>query len=93
MSIAKFATTVHAVVIGDVVKVGDILGTVAGKPVKAAINGVLRGMIRPGINVRKGLKIGDIDPRGDKAYCDTISEKALAIAGGVLEGILRGVTS
>jgi xanthine dehydrogenase accessory factor len=46
-------------------------------------------MIRPGTPVRKGLKIGDIDPRGIKAYCFTISEKALAISGGVLEGILR----
>ena len=56
---------------------------------KAAIDGVLRGLIRPDIAVTKGLKIGDIDPRGDRMYCETISEKALAIAGGVLEGILR----
>jgi xanthine dehydrogenase accessory factor len=75
--------------IGELVRAGDILGSIAGRPVKAAINGVLRGMIRPGIEVRRGLKIGDIDPRGNKAYCNTISEKALAIAGGVLEGILR----
>ena len=58
-------------------------------PVKALIDGVLRGMIRPGITVTKGLKIGDIDPRGIKKYCHTISEKALAIGGGVLEGIMR----
>jgi len=71
------------------VRKGDLVGSVAGKPVKAIIGGVLRGMIRPGINVRTGLKIGDIDPRGNKAYCDTISDKARAIAGGVLEGILK----
>ena len=75
--------------IGDAVKKGDHIGAVGNVPVKAAIDGVIRGMIRPGIHVRKALKIGDIDPRGIRGYCDTISEKALAIGGGVLEGILR----
>ena len=75
--------------IGDMVHKGDQVGTVAQKPVHALIDGVLRGLIRPGLTVNKGLKIGDIDPRGIKAFCDTISEKALAIGGGVLEGILR----
>jgi xanthine dehydrogenase accessory factor len=75
--------------IGDAVAAGDVIGEVSGTPVKALIGGVLRGLIRPDIPVTKGLKIGDIDPRGERAYCHTISEKALAIAGGVLEGILR----
>lgn len=75
--------------IGDVVRKGDMVGSVDGQPVNALINGVLRGMIRPGIPVTEGLKIGDIDPRGVKEHCYTISEKALAISGGVLEGILR----
>jgi xanthine dehydrogenase accessory factor len=75
--------------IGDFVKQGDIVGNVEGEPVIAAIEGVLRGLIRPGIRVTPGLKIGDIDPRGLKRFCHTISEKAFAIAGGVLEGIMR----
>ena len=75
--------------IGDSVKKADQIGSVDKLPVKALIDGVLRGMIRPGITVTKGLKIGDIDPRGIKKYCHTISEKALAIGGGVLEGIMR----
>jgi xanthine dehydrogenase accessory factor len=75
--------------IGDMVKKGDLIGTVHGKALHAAIDGVLRGLMRPGVMVSKGLKIGDIDPRGKKDLCFTISEKALAIAGGVLEGILR----
>ncbi|MGD2124891.1 MAG: selenium-dependent molybdenum cofactor biosynthesis protein YqeB [Desulfobacteraceae bacterium] len=79
----------NAVEIGDLVSQGDLIGSVAQQPVQAKIDGILRGLIRPGINVTKGLKIGDIDPRGMKAFCYTISEKALAIAGGVLEGILR----
>ena len=75
--------------IGDTVEKGDKLGSVSGKPVLATIDGVLRGLIRSGIRVGKGLKIGDIDPRGNRDNCFTMSEKALAIAGGVLEGILR----
>ncbi len=75
--------------IGDRVKKGDLIGTVQGEALYATIDGALRGLIHPGITVSKDLKIGDIDPRGERAFCFTISEKALAIAGGVLEGILR----
>jgi len=75
--------------IGDPVRKADIIGSVAGVPAKALIDGVLRGMIRPDITVKTGYKIGDIDPRGKKEYCYSISEKALAVGGGVLEGILR----
>jgi xanthine dehydrogenase accessory factor len=75
--------------IGAAVRKGDPVGRVGQKPVHALIDGVLRGLIRPGLTVSKGLKIGDIDPRGIRAFCNTISEKALAVGGGVLEGILR----
>jgi len=75
--------------IGDQVSAGEVVGHVGDTEVKALIDGVIRGLIRPGLNVSKGLKIGDIDPRGDVDHCFTISEKSLAIAGGVLEGILR----
>jgi xanthine dehydrogenase accessory factor len=53
------------------------------------IDGVLRGLIRPGARVTTGLKIGDIDPRGNVSHCYTISDKARAIAGSVLEAVLR----
>ncbi len=75
--------------IGEKVAKEELVGQVEGRPVQAAIEGVLRGLIRPGIRVFQGLKVGDIDPRGRLEYCTTISEKARAIAGGVLEGILR----
>ena len=75
--------------IGDTVQEGDLVGDVEGKPVRSAINGIIRGLIHPGLTVNNGLKIGDIDPRPQRENCFTISEKALAIAGGVLEGILR----
>lgn len=75
--------------IGDLVKKGDRIGCVGSTTLDAPTSGVVRGLIRPGSEVTRGLKIGDIDPRGIKAFCYTISDKALAIAGGVLEGILR----
>ncbi len=74
--------------IGETVIEGDLVGDVAGQAVHAILAGVLRGLIRSGTQVTSGLKIGDIDPRGDPSYCLTISEKARAIAGAVLEAIL-----
>ncbi|MFO7877310.1 MAG: selenium-dependent molybdenum cofactor biosynthesis protein YqeB [Desulfovermiculus sp.] len=67
---------------------GDTVAEVSGSPVLAEMSGVLRGMLRSWTQVEKGMKIGDIDPRGDAAYCTTISDKARAVGGGVLEGIL-----
>ncbi len=75
--------------IGDSVSRNDVVGHVAGEPVKAQLDGMLRGLIRPGTKVRAGLKLGDIDPRGKREYCDTISDKGRAIAGAVLEGVMR----
>jgi xanthine dehydrogenase accessory factor len=57
-------------------------------PVLAGIAGAVRGMIRPGIRVAAGVKIGDVDPRGDPALCGLVSDKALAVGGGVLEALL-----
>lgn len=75
--------------IGDRVEAGEVIGTVAGTPVTAAVSGVLRGLIRPGTQVTRGLKLGDVDPRAKPDYCHTISDKARAIAGSVLEAVMR----
>lgn len=69
---------------------GQVIGAVANMSVRTALNGVLRGLIRPGTQVTRGLKIGDVDPRGNLSYCHTISDKARAIGGSVLEAILVG---
>ena len=79
--------------IGDMVEQNDIIGKVDDNKtqteVVGRVEGVIRGLIRKETRVEKGLKIGDIDPRGDKTYCYTISDKARAIAGSVLEAVLR----
>ena len=74
--------------IGDRVSKGAVVAVVDDFPVIAKISGVVRGLLREGVEVRKGMKVGDIDPRGKKESCFTISDKARAIAGGVLEAIL-----
>lgn len=75
--------------IGDLVAKGEAIATVAGLPVSAPISGLLRGLLFPGLTVVKGLKIGDIDPRGREVDATTISDKSRCVAGGVLEAILR----
>lgn len=75
--------------IGAMIGAGDAIGTVAGILVSAETCGVLRGSLRPGIRVSRGMKLGDIDPRAARDHCFTISDKALAVAGGVLEAVLR----
>lgn len=74
--------------IGSMLKKGDVVARVAGVPVEAPFDSVLRGLIQDGIVVDPGEKIGDADPRGDARLCWLISEKALAVGGGVLETIL-----
>jgi xanthine dehydrogenase accessory factor len=75
--------------IGDVIEVGETIATVGDVPVQASIRGVLRGLIHPEVPVTRGTKIGDLDPRARPEHCFMISEKSLAIGGGVLEAILH----
>lgn len=78
----------HVLDIGDIVKKGDTICYVNDTAVRAEIAGVVRGLSMHGLQVHKGLKIGDVDPRGIKEHCYTISDKARAIGGGVLVAIL-----
>ena len=74
--------------IGDRVQAGQPVAEVAGITVAAPFSGIVRGMIHPERLVTPGMKIGDVDPRDDPAICSLVSEKSLAIGGGVLEAIL-----
>ena len=74
--------------IGDRVNKGLVVAVVDDFPVIARISGVLRGLLREGAEVRKGMKVGDVDPRSKRESCFTISDKARAIGGGVLEAVL-----
>ena len=78
--------------IGDVIAMGEPVAHVNGELIKAEISGQIRGLLRNGIQVEKGIKAGDIDPRGERGYCDSISDKSRAIAGGVLEAVLHSLS-
>ena len=75
--------------IADIVEKDQILAWIGDTPVRASLTGVLRGIIRDGFTVPKGMKIADIDPRKEqKKNCFTISDKARCIAGSVVEILL-----
>ncbi len=71
--------------IGDRVEAGEVVAYIGSSPVLAGISGVIRGLLADGLVVSEGTKVGDVDPRGVKEHCFTISDKARAIGGGVLE--------
>lgn len=75
--------------IGDLVDAGDPIGTVGGQKLTAQVGGLVRGLIAPDVELFAGMKVGDIDPRGAAVDPRLISDKALAVAGGVLEALLR----
>jgi xanthine dehydrogenase accessory factor len=74
--------------IGDPLEAGQVVAEVNGLPIAAPFGGVLRGLLRPGLRVEKGLKLGDVDARQVREYCFLASDKSLAVGGGVLEALL-----
>lgn len=78
--------------IGDYVKAGDLLAYCDETPVYANIDGIVRGLLQDGVKVKTGMKSGDVDPRAEREYCFTVSDKASAIGGGVLEAILSKIS-
>jgi xanthine dehydrogenase accessory factor len=77
--------------IGDVVQEGDIIADVGGGPIVAPFTGLVRGLARDGLQVEPGMKIGDLDPRLDPRLTRLVSDKSLAVAGGVLEAVMMHV--
>jgi len=77
-----------ALSIGSHVEAGQTVATVNGVPVRPVLTGVLRGLLPDGTPVTAGMKSGDVDPRDKPEYCATVSDKARAIGGGVLEALL-----
>jgi len=80
--------------IGDRLKQGQLIAEIQSEiqnqksEIVSPFEGTLRGLIHPSVEVTKGMKIGDVDPRDDPALCSLVSDKALSVGGGVLEAIL-----
>lgn len=72
---------------GDLVACIEDNGT-PGEELRAPFDGMVRGMLRGGFSVWPGLKLGDLDPRCEQRFCTSVSDKALAVAGGVMEALL-----
>ncbi|HVR72593.1 MAG TPA: selenium-dependent molybdenum cofactor biosynthesis protein YqeB [Vicinamibacteria bacterium] len=79
--------------IGDVVGPGAVIGEVGGDPVCAQVPGMVRGLLADGVRVGPGEKVGDIEPRGADVDPARVSDKARAVAAGVLEAVLIGCGS
>lgn len=77
--------------IGDVVVAGATVGDVDAEPVIAGTAGLLRGLIADGVPVLCGMKLGDVDPRGNAVDPTRISDKARAVAAGVVEAVSVGL--
>ncbi|MGE5138798.1 MAG: molybdenum hydroxylase, partial [Rudaea sp.] len=75
--------------LGDRVSEGQVIARVDGGEVRAPFDGVLRGLVHDGLVVRAGYKIGDVDPRAEPQHCFTISDKSLAVGGGVLQAAME----
>ncbi|GAB4500602.1 MAG: hypothetical protein Fur0035_01420 [Anaerolineales bacterium] len=74
--------------IGETLSAGQLVARVNGEPVFSPFPGVLRGLVRSGLRVTRGVKIGDVDARGVRDYCFLISDKSLAIGGAALEAVM-----
>lgn len=75
--------------IGDHVNAGDCVATIdSTHAISTPLSGVVRGLLHDGLSVAAGVKVGDVDPRDRREFCFLVSDKALAVGGGVLEAIL-----
>lgn len=80
----------HALVeIGDFVEAGQELAEIDGEPVRSQIGGVVRGLLRDGIWVGAAVKVGDVDPTGERELCYRISDKARTIGAAVVDVLRR----
>ena len=75
--------------IGDLVRAGETVAEVGGVPLVSALDGLLRGLVHGAVELTAGDKVGDVDPRGAAIDPRLVSDKALAVGGGVLEALLR----
>jgi len=80
--------------IGEHCEAGDLIAEIQPptgnhkSEIVSPFKGILRGLIHPSVPVTTGVKLGDVDPRDDPRLCQMVSDKALAVGGGVLEAIL-----
>jgi len=75
--------------LGDALEKEGLLGVIGSREVRAPIPGVVAGLLADGLFVGPGVRLADIDPRGQDGRLHAIDPLARAAAGGVLEAILH----
>ena len=75
--------------IGDAVREGQEIAEIDGTPLRAPLNGILRGLTRDGVPVSVRTKVIEVDPRGIAMGARATGERPRRIADGVLEAIRR----
>ncbi len=78
----------HEARVGDIVARGQVVLMVGDQEVSAPFDGCLRGLIDESVPVTRGMKIGDVDPRGDARFVRQVSDKAHAVGRAALEAAL-----
>ncbi len=73
--------------IGDSVVAGEVIAQVGESALRAPMDGILRGLIRNSVTVAEGKKLVEVYPSHDRAICNYITDKVMAIGQGVLEAI------
>ena len=73
--------------LGDLVEAGEEVAEINGTPLFAPLGGVVRGILHSGLQVSKGTKVVEIDPRGDPSIPFKICERSLRVASGVVEAL------
>jgi hypothetical protein len=76
-----------AVEIGSRVFKDYVIGHLAGQPVAAPCDGMLRGIVRDGSDVPARVKLLEIDPRGRHAQWTGIDDRGRSIAKAVLNAV------
>jgi len=73
-------------IIGETVHATQVLGLLGEQPIRAPIDGILRGVTHDGVLVRAGQKIVEVDPRGTPQIFG-LGERPVAIARGVVSAL------
>jgi xanthine dehydrogenase accessory factor len=75
--------------VGMFVQAGQVVGRIGGSELHAEVSGIIRGITKSGVPVKRGTKVVDIDPRGQEELIAGIAERPRRIAEGVLKAIHR----
>jgi xanthine dehydrogenase accessory factor len=76
--------------IAQPVSAGEAVAAIGGEPLRAPLDGILRGLVHAGVPVQAGAKVLEVDPRGDIAKVFGIGPRPRRIAAGVLEALRLG---